>query len=903
MKTYNKYPRGSEWRKWDLHIHTPLSIEQHYGGEGKWDEFIESLEKLPSEVKVIGINDYYFIDGYERIMKDKQNGRLNNIEKIFPILEFRIDTFGSGNENNLQKINLHIVFDINENDLQNEINKIKREFIEQIPLTKLEKHKTKCLSKDNLTSEGGNNLKQGFSDLIPSTDKVFELIESITWRDKTFLLLGYKEWSNLEKNNQLKPFKEDLYKKVDAFFTSNLLTYSQSKNWLNEYGNKPLIHSLDIHKFDALDTIKDYHCGTWIKADPSFEGLKQLRYEPVDRIYINKSPSQPHEKTGYQVIDKIEISNPEFYNNLMDLNPNLNSIIGGRSTGKSILLGAIAKKLKTTRPFNFADEEYNKFVQSVANHIKITWKDKSVENSREIEYFQQGYMHEIARDENRLNDIIQNILKEKGKEEILDSYKKEIRTNSDKILEYLKKLHTTKSSIREKEGKVLDKGDKKGVEDEISKLEKELKELNVTEISDEDRSRYNILKNRKDEIEQIFQKIETDIKQISALKSIPLFTDNVLYEISSISEYSNSKIFNLFEEIKIRTIQEWNTQLDKIVLMLSKKVTKARDLIYNISSNEIFVHVSNAYNNNTYLSELEQKIKNQKSKLFEITNLLNEIEVLNKQWFDLYSNIKEGHQKFYEIINSVLSNLTESKDGLDIKATVKFDQKSYSEILYAGLNQKSDSHKAIANFDFTNNKEYNNHIFDLFDHLLNNELSLKGGYSNESLMERLLTANFYYLAYDLEYENDNFRRMSDGKKAFVILKLLLDFSEKDCPILIDQPEDDLDNRAIYTDLVQYLRNKKKKRQIIVATHNPNIVVGADSELVICANQHGTNCSNTDSKRFEYVSGSIEHTFEKNNKIIEILKAQGIRQHVCEILEGGDSAFKLRENKYSIRECM
>jgi hypothetical protein len=60
-----KYPRGSEWRRWDLHIHTPFSIVQDYGGntEENWERFIAEIENLPPDVKVIGINDYIFIDG------------------------------------------------------------------------------------------------------------------------------------------------------------------------------------------------------------------------------------------------------------------------------------------------------------------------------------------------------------------------------------------------------------------------------------------------------------------------------------------------------------------------------------------------------------------------------------------------------------------------------------------------------------------------------------------------------------------------------------------------------------------------------------------------------------------------------------------------------------------------
>jgi hypothetical protein len=107
-----KYPRGSEWRRWDLHIHTPFSIVQDYGGntEENWERFIAEIENLPPDVKVIGINDYIFIDGYRKVLEFKKNGRLNKIDLILPIIELRIDEFcGSGDE--LRKVNIHIIFD------------------------------------------------------------------------------------------------------------------------------------------------------------------------------------------------------------------------------------------------------------------------------------------------------------------------------------------------------------------------------------------------------------------------------------------------------------------------------------------------------------------------------------------------------------------------------------------------------------------------------------------------------------------------------------------------------------------------------------------------------------------------------------------------------------------------
>src|ERR1035438_2859048 len=110
-KSENKFLRGSIWSKWDLHVHTPLSIVQNYGGDqdSVWEDYITDLENLPSNFKVIGINDYLFIDGYKKVLDYKSKGRLKNIELFLPVIEFRLDKF-VGTEGKLQKINFHVIF-------------------------------------------------------------------------------------------------------------------------------------------------------------------------------------------------------------------------------------------------------------------------------------------------------------------------------------------------------------------------------------------------------------------------------------------------------------------------------------------------------------------------------------------------------------------------------------------------------------------------------------------------------------------------------------------------------------------------------------------------------------------------------------------------------------------------
>ena len=180
-------------------------------------------------------------------------------------------------------------------------------------------------------------------------------------------------------------------------------------------------------------------------------------------------------------------------------------------------------------------------------------------------------------------------------------------------------------------------------------------------------------------------------------------------------------------------------------------------------------------------------------------------------------------------------------------------------------------------------------------------LSFKANQTLENILP-VIFQNWYNIHYIVKSGNDSIENMSPGKKALVLLEMLINLEDSKCPILIDQPEDDLDNRSIYIDLVQYIRHKKKERQIIIVTHNANVVLGADAEEVIIANQNGIGTENIES-RFEYRSGAIENdetlTDNSGTPLNGILNQSGIQTQICDILEGGHSAFKLRQNKYSI----
>src|SRR5260370_20612594 len=122
------YTQGSEWRKWDLHVHSPASIYHKYPGKEAeaWEAFFADLEALPPEFKVLGINDYLFLDGYKRVVAERAKGRLKNIDFVLPVIELRLDKF-VGHDSHFQRVNFHVIFD----EIDPEV--IETQFIARLP--------------------------------------------------------------------------------------------------------------------------------------------------------------------------------------------------------------------------------------------------------------------------------------------------------------------------------------------------------------------------------------------------------------------------------------------------------------------------------------------------------------------------------------------------------------------------------------------------------------------------------------------------------------------------------------------------------------------------------------------------------------------------------------------------
>jgi ABC-type transport system involved in cytochrome bd biosynthesis fused ATPase/permease subunit len=144
--------------------------------------------------------------------------------------------------------------------------------------------------------------------------------------------------------------------------------------------------------------------------------------------------------------------------------------------------------------------------------------------------------------------------------------------------------------------------------------------------------------------------------------------------------------------------------------------------------------------------------------------------------------------------------------------------------------------------------------------------------------EYLFSLKFLENNYQLKQGDKNLEQLSPGERGALLLVFYLLLDRSDLPLIIDQPEDNLDNHSVATILVPFIKMAKRNRQIIMVTHNPNLAVVADAEQVIYV-----KLDKDKNYEFSTVTGSIE------NKLVN--------QKIVEVLEGAMPAFNTRKKKY------
>lgn len=861
---------GAEWGKWDLHFHTPSSYD--YQNKSITNEDI--IKKLSEEnISVVAITDHHIID-VERI-KELQNLAKGKNIMILPGIEFLSDYRAREPIHfiGIFKEDADISFIWSQLEAKTNISRIRGEGMQinevycSFPDTIKLIHELGGLVSVHAGHK--SNSFEGIPNTLPQSDamkldiaKLVDIFEIGKIEDVS----GY--------NTSVVPF---IYKKI------------QKKH--------PVIICSDNHNINDYQT----RSTCWIKAEPSFEGLKQIIYEPEARVKIQDV--KPEEKPSYQLINSITFEHKDFPKEPIYFNPNLNTIIGGRSSGKSILLGCIAKKTDNTvvvkERVNGELSSHDKYINEICKNVKIEWNDKQPDNEHKIEYYGQSVINNYASDSKKVDSIVQRIInKEDEKRNALEKYNIFQINNQKDITNKIAEL----IDLRDKESAVDEQikgiGNKQGLEDEIEKLKKDISEINKSRegsFSEEELNKFGESVDQMHKLEGKLSTWEKDTNVLSLLKEKELVMP-ISGEVAKISDGIKERVLKIYEEITANVKKIWFESIENLEKDVTQTINDCRIEISTITSSPLYSKGLEYLKENETYANKTQLLKDEENKLRQILDLEKEKEALHRNYLELFKAIIALNSKYFSETKKIADLIKQKKGDVEISAKTIYTPDKIISTLEKSLNKNFGEGKKLKDFKGKNQEDIEKYFQNLLLNIDNGTVKLTKDTSLQTLLTALLAMNYYSITYKVKYENDDLDSMSEGKKAFIILRLLLDFDDSVWPILIDQPEDDLDNRAIYTDLVSYLRDKKTKRQIILVTHNPNIVVGADSELVIVANKHGSKNENPEKTKFYYYGDTLESSFtDKEEKTV--LYKQGIKEHICEILEGGDAAFKLREKKY------
>jgi ABC-type lipoprotein export system ATPase subunit len=1000
------YSRGAQWRKWDLHVHSPASANF----KGDWPAFVIQLGN--SDCAVIGINDYFSVAGYKALiakLNDPHEGASGNeayrdaiaklkTKTLLPVVECRMTNVVLGKQNKSgQRINFHIIFsnELNPDDIETFIKGFK--------------------VKDKSIGSRYSDSKFLLEDVSVDFKKVLEQLRGDnTFKGKFAIWIPYDEYGGIDpidpKTDKL--LKEGLVydadilgsgnKKQAQFFLWKDLTHStdEYKAWFGK--RKPCIKGSDSHNAnDEVGRLKDHNSKPtdrycWIKADPTFLGLLQIINEPEDRVYIGPLPPklqrvkdnktyflsrlQIGKTAGVQAVDT-------WFDSDLELNHDMIAIIGNKGSGKSALADIIALAGETSRykDFSFLDKQKFRAKKLAANfEVTATWEDGSpVKRNLQVDpdpnkpeavkYIPQTYLESVCTEtsvdessafQHELRKVIFSHITEAQKlgketlEELITYKTEEIAAELSRHTLELSQVNVDLATLQQKTTPAF----RQQIEEARTEKAKELQAHETNKPVEVPKP-----ENLTEEQKQAYEKIETELaEQNGALQTVDEKIQSTQKEQKALTEKAavvaklEAKLNNIENDLKAQIEQsaEQFTSLglnvaDAISFAINRgpltakraEITTAKQaadtalsasdpkslptqkkvIAGKIAALRDQLDVPNK-NYQTYLQQLrdwetrKKDIEGAADATGSLRHLEAQLEYLDKHLpediagarlkrreiaIEVHGCIAAIRKVYAELFAPVQKLIEESiviKEGFKLTFVSSIVQRGFGrdffdQLISQGVNGsfcgKEAGEQRLAELleecDFNDANQtiafaeaIEDHLN--FDHRGSKKLpmlitsQLRKRATVQELYDFVWSFGYLIPEYSLKLDGKDLTQLSPGERGALLLVFYLLVDKSDRPIIVDQPEENLDNNTVYHLLIPVIREVKKRRQIIMVTHNPNIAVVCDAEQIIHA-----SIDRTHGNRITYTSGSIENPV--------------INKHVLDVLEGTRPAFDNRDAKY------
>jgi len=608
---------------------------------------------------------------------------------------------------------------------------------------------------------------------------------------------------------------------------------------------------------------------------------------------------------------------------VVSFNPNLTCIIGGRGAGKSTMLESIRAASGNPSESSLIDSEV------WPNSITLVFEDEAGRQ----QVFRRTKLEEVSNLTDPVNGIqripvecygqgetaakIQNCDKDPS---ILLSFLDEftgvsdIRTQEASIREHLIENQTLIETLGLDVKSIPDvQKTKKSTEDKIRLL----KEQKVSEIVKFEESLANgraFRENLKNDLSTLAKNIKTSLSDKSLFNRVLGLDDSTLI----VGKEEFDKIKNIISEfskgiegVSGRLEKDTNQVTEQLKQLLTDWRSKESGLLEKIEAKRKELEGQGISCDMAFIKKVTQDAANYARRLEELkakqTSLVEaqkERKKLLQERKEIKSRIHQTRQAWADSINDILRETV-----IDYRVTIKFQEGCYSpdlqqflkdtmgwrtsQVPKAALISVSFSPLDLLTVVASKNTTRLESIVDdkqsrVFNRAAANEIITQlGSLENQHRLQNMPFEDFPEITVTKFQDGadgsrvpivKSFTKLSIGQQQSILLSILL-YSKSKYPLLIDQPEDNLDGEFIYRTIVRNLKRIKEHRQIIIVTHNANIAVLGDTELLI-------PLKSTSDKAFVLQRGSIDN---EETKAI-----------TCDVLEGSAQAFKRRMEIYGIR---
>lgn len=941
---------GSQWGRWDLHFHTPSSYDYQNKGATN-SEIIGKL--LEQKIELVAITDHHLVD-VNRIQELRllADGRIT----ILPGIELR---------SNLGAKPVH--------------------FIGIFPETSdLEHIKTRLYGELNLTDEGireagGHN--RVYVDFIRASRLIHDLggIVTIHAGAKSNSIEGI---SNKEEFQQ--QIKYDIVKDhVDILEIGQIKDVQSYLDIVFKVTNfnKPLIICSDNHD------IHDYSFKVplWVRANPTFNGLKIAIREPEGRFFLGEYPPdllqiQKNQRKYIKQISFIrESAAPEgWFSGEIQVNPGLVAIIGNKGSGKSALADTIGflggsrnyksfsflNKNRFCNPKNGLADFFGASVQwGTGDCVSRNFRDfDKVDDIEKVKYLPQDHVEKICNEmsggsetfEAELKSVIFSHVPETERlsfltlDKLLDFKTSEKVNRIDSLIKNIKESSRVRADREQQtspevrldiEGKIAEKrkelevhnltkpreiqdpkttissnnddttlAEIKVCETEKTLLENELVKCRLGKMEQEKRKAISLRI-----IERLFN-LENDVKNV--LNGLELDASNIGIKVSDLVSFSlNLSPVNKIHSDATESSVRFGEQLDESnIESVASKLASANARLLSLKDkldepNRVFqeylLKVSDWNKRKTQIDEDLKNLEEQLHSLELLPKRIAEIKSEQKKLAESIYNIKteqiEILRSLYDPVQRFINTHPIARGKLRLEFKAELVQRNFSEkfLNYIALNRKGsfmggdEGPRLVKDLLESTDFQSSSSVMDLLD-AIEEKLSaykkgdevvkvrladqLVKGAKIEDLMNFLYSLEWIEGHYVLTWDGKDLSLLSPGERGALLLVFYLLIDKSDTPLVIDQPEENLDNYTVAKMLVDCIKESRKRRQVFIITHNPNLAVVCDADQVIVATMDKRR-----NNAIEYFSGGLESPV--------------ISQKITDILEGTRQAFNVRANKY------